>query len=153
MPACPPTNRGGLSGGAIRNEDCGGFCQFWFLWVSALLVVFRRAKNIRLLLCPRFIPAYRRDFTCGLRRTRLFLSALLNSVKRGGAQAFTRERIMPLVLSLRSNPRSNIVSRITRPRCKPAWFPGSLQPHLIDLPRIGGGDKPERGRRACGVNL
>ncbi|MBQ3570974.1 MAG: hypothetical protein IJA20_09930, partial [Methanocorpusculum sp.] len=33
---------------------------------------------------------------------------------------------MPSVLSLRSNPVSNIVSRFTRPRCKPAGLPGWL---------------------------
>ena len=31
-----------------------GFCQFWFWWIDALLVVFRRTKKIRSLLCPRF---------------------------------------------------------------------------------------------------
>ena len=37
------------------NQDCfvRVFCQFWFWWVDALLVVFRRAKKIRSLLCPR----------------------------------------------------------------------------------------------------
>ena len=32
-----------------------GFCQFWFWWVDALLVVFRRTKKIRSLLCPRLL--------------------------------------------------------------------------------------------------
>ena len=37
------------------NQDCfvRVFCQFWFWWVDALLVVFRRAKKICPLLCPR----------------------------------------------------------------------------------------------------
>ena len=33
-----------------QEGGLGGFCQFWFLWVDALLVVFRRTKKIRPLL-------------------------------------------------------------------------------------------------------
>ena len=101
-------------------------------------------KKYETLLCPRFIPAYRRDFTCGLRRARLFSQvslslaqglvasllrlshALLNIQGMGGAQAFTRERITMPFSSLRSDSGTDIVSRSARSLCKPAWFAGWL---------------------------
>ena len=55
---------------------------------------------------------------------------------------------MPSVLSLRSNLVSNIVSRFTRPQCKPAWFPGSLRPYLIALPRKAAAISERRGRHS-----
>ena len=45
----------GCSAGQSGEKEAGGFCQFWFWWVDALLVVFRRTKKIRSLLCPRLL--------------------------------------------------------------------------------------------------
>jgi len=45
--------------------------------------------------------------------------------KMGGAQAFPRERITSSVLSLRSNPAKDIVSRFTPSRqSRPQFFGG-----------------------------
>ena len=53
--------------------------EFW--WVDALLVVFRRAKKIYPLLCPRNLAAESQLDSCGLRRVHLFSHTLLNSVE------------------------------------------------------------------------
>ena len=53
-----------------------------------------------------------------------FFDALLNIQKRGGAQAFTRERITMPFSSLRSDSGTDIVSRSARSLCKPAGLPG-----------------------------
>ena len=55
MPAGATANRVALFRRGNQRGDLGGFGQFWFLWVDALLVVFRRAKKIRSLLCPRLL--------------------------------------------------------------------------------------------------
>ena len=66
VPAGTTANRVALFRRGNQRGDLGGFGQFWFLWVDALLVVFRRAKKICPLLRLRLIPANRRDFTCML---------------------------------------------------------------------------------------
>ena len=61
---CPPARlliAAGCSAGQSGEKAAGGLCQFWFLWVDALLVVFRRAKNSRLLLRLRLTSAYRQN--------------------------------------------------------------------------------------------
>ena len=61
---CPPARlliAAGCSAGQSGEKEAGGLCQFWFWWVDALLVVFRRAKKICPLLCPRLILAYRQN--------------------------------------------------------------------------------------------
>ena len=84
VPAGAAANRAALF--RRGNQDCcvRGFCQFWFWWVSGILVVFRRATKIRLLLCPRNLAAESQLDFCGLRRTRLFAHALLNSAELAG---------------------------------------------------------------------
>ncbi|MBE6515664.1 MAG: GxxExxY protein [Methanocorpusculum parvum] len=53
--------------------------------------------------------------------------------KMGGAQAFPRERITSSVLSLRSNPAKDIVSRFTPSRrCRPDC-PGRLRSYIMKM--------------------
>ena len=91
-----------------------------FRWVDALLLFFRRAKNIRLLLRLRFIPTNRRDFTCRLGALACFLYALLNAGEFAGHRRSIPRKIMPSVLSLRSNPEGNIILGLSRQPCRPA---------------------------------
>ena len=81
---------------------------------------FRRAKNIRLLLRLRFIPTNRRDFTCRLGALACFLYALLSSAELAGHRRSIPRKIMPSVLSLRSNPEGNIILGLSRQPCRPA---------------------------------
>ena len=81
---------------------------------------FRRAKNIRLLLRLRFIPTNRRDFTCRLGALACFLYALLNAGEFAGHRRSIPRKIMPSVLSLRSNPEGNIILGLSRQPCRPA---------------------------------
>ena len=81
---------------------------------------FRRAKNIRLLLRLRFIPTNRRDFTCMLGASIFFLYALLNAGELAGHRRSIPRKIMPSVLSLRSNPEGNIILGLSRQPCRPA---------------------------------
>ena len=107
----PPAlaNRRGLFRRGNLLERCRRLLSVLVFRCLLFCVCFRRAKNIRLLLCPRFIPAYRRDFTCGLRRTRLFFDALLNIQKWGGAQAVARRSV---VSSLRLAPDLRLTPRV-----------------------------------------
>ena len=99
---CPPARlliAAGCSAGQSGEKEAGGLCQFWFLWVDALLVVFRRAKKICPLLCPRLILAYRQNSPADFGASIFFLYALLNSVELAGHRRIPREEIMVLVCS------------------------------------------------------
>ena len=84
VPAGAAANRAALF--RRGNQDCfvRVFCQFWFWWVDALLVVFRRAKKICPLLCPRLILAYRQNSPADFGASIFFLYALLNSAELAG---------------------------------------------------------------------
>ena len=116
VPAGAAANRAALfrRGNQERGLEC--FCQFWFWWVSGILVVFRRAKKICPLLCPRLILAYRQNSPADFGASIFFLYALLNSAELAGHRQshavpscswlsrfapspFPREEIMVLVCS------------------------------------------------------
>jgi len=69
----------------------------------------------------------------------------------GGAQAFTRERITMPFSSLRSDSGTDIVSRFTRPVCKPAGCSVRFSFIQIALPRISGGDWREPEAQAVSM--
>ena len=121
------------------NQDCfvRVFCQFWFLWVDALLVVFRRAKKIRSLLRLRLTSAYRRcSPACSAHPSFFFTPSLIARSWRGTGSRTPFRRAHGLVASLPrlsprgdnglglfafgSHPKTNITSRFTRTPCKPA---------------------------------
>ena len=103
---CPPARlliAAGCSAGQSGEKEAGSFCQFWFWWVDALLVVFRRAKKICPLLRLRLIPANRRDFTCMLGASIFFPTPSLIARSWRGTGVYPREdNALGLVASLQS---------------------------------------------------
>ena len=109
------------------NQDCfvRVFCQFWFWWVDALLVVFRRAKKICPLLRLRLIPANRRDFTCMLGASIFFPTPSLIAWSCRGTGVYPREDNPAVPVSLRLPIPSGISSRgLHAPGVSPPGLPG-----------------------------
>ena len=91
-------------------------------------MVFRRAKNSRLLLRLRLTSSYRRRFACRLGALTCFLTPSLIARSWRGTGVHPRGDNGLGLFAFGSHPKTNITSRFTRTPCKPAWFPGSLRP-------------------------
>ena len=111
VPAGATANRVALFRRGNQEGGLGGFCQFWFWWVDALLVVFRRAKNSRLLLRLRLTSAYRRRFACRLGALTCFLTPSLIARSWRGTGVHPREDNPAVLVSLRLPIPSGISSR------------------------------------------
>ena len=111
-----------------RGNQEGGlecFCQFWFLWVDALLVVFRRAKKICPLLCPRLILAYRQNSPADFGASIFFPTPSLIARSWRGTGVHPREDNPAVLVSLRLPIPSGISSRgLHAPGVSPPGLPG-----------------------------
>ena len=140
----PPGRLANRRGLFRRGNQEGGlecFCQFWFWWVDALLVVFRRAKKIRSLLRLRLTSAYRRCSPAGSHvsssrahglspdlwsvlspsaHPSFFFTPSLIARSWRGTGVYPRGDNGLGLFAFGSHPKTNITSRFTRPRCKPA---------------------------------
>ena len=124
---CPPARlliAAGCSAGQSGEKAAGGLCQFWFLWVDALLVVFRRAKKICPLLCPRLILAYRQNSPADFGASIFFLTPSLIARSWRGTGVYPREDNPAVPVSLRLPIQSGISSRgLHAPGVSPPGFP------------------------------
>ena len=108
-----------------QEGGLGGFCQFWFLWVDALLVVFRRAKKIRSLLRLRLTSAYRRCSPACLAHPSFFFTSSLIARSWRGTGVYPREDKPAVPVSLRLPIPSGISSRgLHAPGVSPPGLPG-----------------------------
>ena len=115
-------------GGENQDFLFRGFYQFW--WVNGILAVCRRTKNMRPLRCPRPLGAYRSARSADCDALACFLYVLLNAGNERGTGVYPREDNALGLFAFGSHPASKSVSRFTRPRCRPAWFPGWLRSYL-----------------------
>ena len=108
-----------------------GLLSVLVYWVDWILVVCRRTKKIRSLLCPRFTSAYRRCSPADCGAPVFFLHVLLNAGELAGHRRSIPRKIMPPVCS----PSALIPSAISSLGChaslvSPPGLPGSLLPYL-----------------------